>query len=259
MLTQRPFASTDALLKRRPRASGRSWTKADYPRGVLAPPARSARTSRSCARRFAATAALVAAEQAGVRRRRRRDARRAARRQRRATARASATSSSSAPPARARPRCWRCCGRASPTTRTRELAIAAGEQAKITRLRLEKLGVMSRITTHVLDTALGRPARGLARAPRRARRASGWRARSSPSASPTTDGRVADLVPPAAPLGARTLPPDVRDRRLLRGRRARRRSTRTSRSSFTVVDAGRAPPHPAAAVSPFGYSTYRGS
>ncbi len=43
-----------------------------------------------------------------------------------------------------------------------ELRVAAAEQAKITRLRLEKLRAsMSPITSHVLDTALGRPAAGL--------------------------------------------------------------------------------------------------
>ena len=39
-----------------------------------------------------------------------------------------------------------------------ELGIAAAEQAKITHLRLEKLECMSAITSHVLDTSLGKPA-----------------------------------------------------------------------------------------------------
>ena len=40
---------------------------------------------------------------------------------------------------RAPTRCWRSAASASPTTPTAELAIAAEEQRKITRLRLEKL------------------------------------------------------------------------------------------------------------------------
>lgn len=46
-----------------------------------------------------------------------------------------------------------------------EARVAAEEQRKITRIRLRKLldqeRTMSRITTHVLDTAQGRPARGV--------------------------------------------------------------------------------------------------
>ena len=42
-----------------------------------------------------------------------------------------------------------------------ELRIAADEQRKITRLRLAKLRVRSMITTHVLDTARGRPGAGV--------------------------------------------------------------------------------------------------
>ena len=76
---------------------------------------------------------------------------------------ASVTSSSSARRARAPRRCWPSCGRGWATIPQTELRVAAEEQRKITRLRLdEAAGVsMSGITTHVLDTARGRPAAGV--------------------------------------------------------------------------------------------------
>ena len=43
-----------------------------------------------------------------------------------------------------------------------EIKIAAGEQMKITRIRLEKDRFMSPITSHVLDTSRGKPAAGIA-------------------------------------------------------------------------------------------------
>ena len=51
----------------------------------------------------------------------------------------SATSSSSAPRANRRPKCWRSCASGCNNDPETELRIAAAEQAKITRLRLEKL------------------------------------------------------------------------------------------------------------------------
>ena len=82
-----------------------------------------------------------------------------------------------------------------------ELEIAAGEQRKITRLRLACDG-MSPITTHVLDLACGRPAAGVAVTLERARPDGTW----IELGAATTDanGRAGDLVASAASKRAST-------------------------------------------------------
>ncbi len=72
---------------------------------------------------------------------------------------------------------------------------------------------MSGLTSHVLDLALGQPARGLGLR-LDVLEVGGWR----PLAAAVTDddGRAGDLLA-GAPLEARTYPPDVRDGQLLCG------------------------------------------
>ena len=123
-----------------------------------------------------------------------------------------------------------------------ELQVAAAEQAKITRLRLEKLVLMSPITSHVLDTALGRPARGTAGPARRARRG---RARPHRRRARHQRSGPHHRFRPARHARRADVSPDVRHRRLLRRVRppavlpARRRRLHRGRCR-------RAPPHPAA-------------
>ena len=117
---------------------------------------------------------------------------------------------------------------------------------------------MSPITTHVLDTALGRPARGPgACASTCSTAAARWRTLAERVTN--ADGRVADLVAAAARSSARHLPPDVRHRRLLRRAAAARRSTRASRSCSPSRRRRASTTTCRCCLSPFGYSTYRGS
>jgi 5-hydroxyisourate hydrolase len=109
------------------------------------------------------------------------------------------------------------------------------------------------ITTHVLDTARGRPAQGVPIVLERADHDAWWELGSG---STDADGRLRDLLPPGAPL-----------------KPGRYRLTFDTGSYFR--DHGEAPFYPEVAVvftvaadephhvplllSPFGYSTYRGS
>lgn len=138
----------------------------------------------------------------------------------------------------------------------RELEIAGEEQRTITRLRLERLmRPMSpepgRITTHVLDTARGRPAAGVPVTLERAA-GRGW----EPVGGGTTDGdgRARELLPPGTPLAAGAwrltfdtaayLGPDGFWPQVA--------------VIFTVRDPG-GHHHVPLLLSPYGYSTYRGS
>jgi 5-hydroxyisourate hydrolase / 2-oxo-4-hydroxy-4-carboxy-5-ureidoimidazoline decarboxylase len=139
-----------------------------------------------------------------------------------------------------------------------ELRIAAGEQEKITRLRLERLVEsneesgkprMATISTHVLDTSLGRPAEGV---PVVLQQVDGGATLGSGNTD--SDGRVKDLAGgPLAP-GVYRLEFDTAAY-----------FAATSRASFypevsvvfRVVDGSHH--HVPLLLSPFGYSTYRGS
>jgi 5-hydroxyisourate hydrolase len=113
---------------------------------------------------------------------------------------------------------------------------------------------MSPITTHVLDTAGGRPARGVG--VRLEIRAPGGRFRRLAAAKTDANGRIADLLP---------------EGRLKRGiyrmvfdTRAYFRARRTAAfyPEISVVFEIRKPAehhHVPLLLSPFGYSTYRGS
>ena len=110
------------------------------------------------------------------------------------------------------------------------------------------------ITTHVLDTARGRPAAGvpvvLEHATRRRLAGAG------PRRHRRRRARCATSSPTAPTLAARPLPADLRHRRLL-PRPRRGRLLPRGRVVFTV--AGDEHHHVPLLLSPFGYSTYRGS
>ena len=113
---------------------------------------------------------------------------------------------------------------------------------------------MTTISTHVLDTALGRPAAGIKVTLSRAT----WDGHEEPIGGGVTDadGRVRDLVEPGVTLGAgaHRLRFEVGD--YLAG-------TATAAFyplvdvAFVIADEGHY--HVPLLLSPFGYSTYRGS
>ena len=108
---------------------------------------------------------------------------------------------------------------------------------------------MSAITTHVLDTARGRPAAGV---PVRLEREGALLG----SGTTDADGRLRDLLPPGAPLttGVYRLVFDT-------GAYFRAQGTEAFYPhvaiDFEVRDGGHH--HVPLLLSPFGYSTYRGS
>lgn len=140
-----------------------------------------------------------------------------------------------------------------------ELRIAMGEQAKITAIRLNKLieenSAMSKshITTHVLDTSLGKPGQGISI---RLMMPHGDNWKTLAQGITDNDGRIGDLLPPGkllapgpykmvfdtgayfAATGQRTFYPWVE-------------------IQFTVFDDSHY--HVPLLLNPFGYSTYRGS
>jgi 5-hydroxyisourate hydrolase len=110
---------------------------------------------------------------------------------------------------------------------------------------------MSAVTTHVLDTALGRPAAGV---PVRLESLAGA-GRLLASASTDEDGRVGDLGPERVEPGAYRLVFDTASYFESSGRRGFFPEVSVV---FTVVEAGQHH-HVPLLLSPFAYSTYRGS
>lgn len=128
---------------------------------------------------------------------------------------------------------------------------------------------MSAITTHVLDTSIGRPARGIEvilerRASRDAAASTGASGVNADVAAPIVigrgvtddDGRVRDL----APAGA--IVPGVYQLRFATGAYFAESELDTFYSEVVisfVVHGGTEHYHVPLLLSPFGYSTYRGS
>lgn len=104
---------------------------------------------------------------------------------------------------------------------------------------------MSHVTTHVLDTAAGRPAAGVPVA-LEARHGSGW----SRIADAVTDadGRAGSLGPDALPDGRYRIVFDTSTR-----------SPFFPEVAIVFVVSGEQHYHVPLLLSPFGYSTYRGS
>ena len=113
---------------------------------------------------------------------------------------------------------------------------------------------MSGITTHVLDTSLGRPASGVAV---RLERSTGDRWELVGRAATDDDGRVRTLVPSEA-----TVPAGVYRLTFDTAAYFQRTNAQTFYPAvviiFQVVDGGQHH-HVPLLISPFGYSTYRGS
>lgn len=137
-----------------------------------------------------------------------------------------------------------------------EARVAAEEQRKITRIRLRKLLdqettiKMSRITTHVLDTAQGRPAKGV---PIVLEKREGEGFRELGRGVTDDDGRLKTLLPEGTALEAATY-------RLTFDVSAYEKDGFFP--SVAITFAVRDPAqhhHVPLLLSPFGYSTYRGS
>ena len=139
-----------------------------------------------------------------------------------------------------------------------ELEIAAAEQRKITAIRLAKLLAedlgMAGITTHVLDTSLGRPAGGVGVTLSR-REGSAWvelgRGRTD------ADGRCQDLLAQGG-----SLQPSVYRLTFDTAAYFGARGVPSFYPEVSVVFEVREPAqhhHVPLLLSPFGYSTYRGS
>ena len=145
-------------------------------------------------------------------------------------------------------------------TRDEELAVAMGEQHKITILRLKKLfpeadwGFLkvSQITTHVLDTSLGKPGENIS-IRMKEKLGSGWK--TIAQGITNADGRIPDLLPRAG----------YSYRELTRCNLIRAAIFWIRGSGFypevgiqfTVRDGSHY--HVPLLINPFGYSTYRGS
>jgi 5-hydroxyisourate hydrolase len=112
---------------------------------------------------------------------------------------------------------------------------------------------MSEITTHVLDTSLGRPAAGVPVTLETREGATGWKPLGRGATD--TDGRLRNLAPQPLPAGTYRLTFDTR---------AYFDSHQTASFYpevaivFEVRDAA-AKYHVPLLISPYGYSTYRGS
>lgn len=140
--------------------------------------------------------------------------------------------------------------------RESELRIAMGEQHKITLLRLRKLIdadwsflKVSQVTTHVLDTAAGRPAKGISI------RLSNH-AHVIAQGITNDDGRIPDLLP-----SGRHIAPGHYKMTFDTGRYYSEKKLKTfypqADIHFEIFDGTHY--HIPLLLSPFGYSTYRGS
>lgn len=143
-----------------------------------------------------------------------------------------------------------------------ELRIAAGEQHKITILRLRKLlpGAdwsflkVSQLTTHVLDTSIGRPGKDICIRLQEPAPGGCWR--TIAQGVTNADGRIPDLLPPnrVLPAGKYRMAFDTS------GYFAQQQISGfypAVEIQFTVFDATHY--HVPLLINPFGYSTYRGS
>lgn len=130
-----------------------------------------------------------------------------------------------------------------------ELRVAGEELVKIGRLRLEKaVTPVSLVTTHVLDTARGRPAAGIP--VRLDSRGDDWA--TIAAAATDDDGRVRDLGPGDLPAGVYRLVFDTES--YLGSDCFLPEVTVTFRISDPTAHH-----HVPVLLSPFSYSTYRGS
>ena len=138
-----------------------------------------------------------------------------------------------------------------------ELREAAEQQRQITRIRLKKwLSAMKRISTHVLDTALGKPATGVPVRLERRETSGNWLLLAS--ARTDQDGRCSQLLPDENVLSAGLLSFGVRYGQLFRGGENRRACIPWWKLHFRCGTA-RSHFHIPLLLSPNGYTTYRGT
>ncbi len=142
-----------------------------------------------------------------------------------------------------------------------ELRVAAGELVQIMRLRLAKLGPatqggakVAQLSTHVLDTTVGLPARGVAVT---LEIADGTGFRRLAEGLTNDDGRIPGILPQGTPLAATTYRLSFATGGYFRDRGVEAFYPSVS-IVFEVKDAGRHH-HVPLLLNPFGYSTYRGS
>ena len=140
-----------------------------------------------------------------------------------------------------------------------ELTIAMGEQHKITLIRLKKLFKdlqileMSQVTTHVLDTSAGKPGKDIT-VQLRQKEDDSWK--TIAQGLTNADGRVGDLLPPGKELspGAYKI---VFETGSFYSAQKIKTFYPVVEIQFTIFDDSHY--HIPLLISPFGYSTYRGS
>ncbi len=113
---------------------------------------------------------------------------------------------------------------------------------------------MSAITTHVLDTSLGKPAAGVA-VTLEAHSGEGWKTLASGTTD--ADGRVRDLLPEGSAIAPGTFRLRFDTAAYFRARGVETFYPQVE-IVFTVKDPAQHT-HVPLLLSPFGYSTYRGS
>ncbi|MEJ7611249.1 MAG: 2-oxo-4-hydroxy-4-carboxy-5-ureidoimidazoline decarboxylase [Ferruginibacter sp.] len=142
-----------------------------------------------------------------------------------------------------------------------ELQIAMGEQFKITVLRFKKIITDgdwsaikgSRLTTHVLDTSLGKPGAGITV---RLRKKTGNAWQTFAQGITDSDGRVSDLLPPQRKLDPETYKIVFETAAYFETLKIKGFYPEVE-IQFSVVDDSHY--HVPLLINPFGYSTYRGS
>jgi 5-hydroxyisourate hydrolase / 2-oxo-4-hydroxy-4-carboxy-5-ureidoimidazoline decarboxylase len=140
-----------------------------------------------------------------------------------------------------------------------ELAIALGEQHKITLIRFKKLFKdfqflkMSQVTTHVLDISAGKPGKGISV---RLMQSANSEWRSIAQGITNADGRVADLLPAGRNLAAGNYKMSFETGEYYAGQQIKTFYPAVE-IQFTIFDDSHY--HVPLLLSPFGYSTYRGS
>ena len=142
-----------------------------------------------------------------------------------------------------------------------EVAIAMGEQAKITMIRFKKLMVNgdwtafngSQLTTHVLDTTLGKPGQNLT-IKLQQQKNNQWQTVSQGVTN--ADGRIADLLAPGRALAHQQYKMTFNTGGYFKQNNIKGFYPEVD-IQFTVMDDKHY--HIPLLINPFGYSTYRGS
>jgi 5-hydroxyisourate hydrolase / 2-oxo-4-hydroxy-4-carboxy-5-ureidoimidazoline decarboxylase len=142
-----------------------------------------------------------------------------------------------------------------------ELQVAMGEQHKITVNRLKKVLdeadwswlPVSQLTTHVLDTSIGKPGKNI-KVQLLERSTGAWKTLAQGRTN--SDGRIADLLPPGKIMEAANYKIRFDTTEYFNGLRIKSFYP-TVEIQFTISDMDHY--HVPLLLNPFGYSTYRGS